>query len=103
MRPGPVRWRSWCIEAARQEAGLDEYEVRSATGWHRHVTLALWALALLDVLRATTLPEAALPFKKRGLYAEVDGRSGIRQTVSTDTEPGQDRAPLGRPLSATSL
>ena len=53
----------WCIEsafeAAKQEAGLDEYEVRSATGWYRHVTLAL-----LAVLRATTLPEAAPPVKK---------------------------------------
>ena len=59
----------WCIEsafeAAKQEAGLDEYEVRSATGWYRHITLALWALALLAVLRATTLPDAAAPVKKK--------------------------------------
>ena len=45
----------WCIERAfedaKQEAGLDEYEVRSATGWYRHVTLALWALALLAAIR----------------------------------------------------
>ncbi len=43
---------------------MDEYEVRSATGWYRHMTLALWALALLAVLRATTLPDAAAPVKK---------------------------------------
>ena len=53
----------WCIEsgfeAAQGEVGLDEYEVRSATGWHRHVTLALWAMALLAVIRATTLPPEA--------------------------------------------
>ncbi|MCY4521698.1 MAG: IS701 family transposase, partial [Caldilineaceae bacterium] len=59
----------WCIEsdfkAAKQEVGLDEYEVRSATGWYRHMTLALWALALLAVLRAATLPEAASPAKKK--------------------------------------
>ncbi len=59
----------WCIERAfedaKQEAGLDEYEVRSATGWYRHVTLALWALALLAAIRATTLPEAAPPVKKK--------------------------------------
>ncbi len=47
------------FEAAKQETGLDDYEVRSATGWYRHVTLALWALALLAVLRGTTLPAAA--------------------------------------------
>ena len=58
----------WCIERAfedaKQETGLDEYEVRSATGWYRHMTLALWALALLAVLRATTLPDAVPPVKK---------------------------------------
>jgi SRSO17 transposase len=31
---------------------LDQYEVRSWTGWYRHITLAMWALALLTVLRA---------------------------------------------------
>jgi len=49
----------WCIEhafeAAKQETGLDDYEVRSAHGWYRHVTLALWALALLAVVRAADL------------------------------------------------
>ena len=51
--------RRWSIEqtfeAARQEVGLDDYEVRSAVGWYRHVTLALWALALLAVVRAADL------------------------------------------------
>jgi SRSO17 transposase len=47
----------WSIEegfaAAKGEVGLDEYEVRSWTGWHRHVTLALLAHAYLAVTRAT--------------------------------------------------
>jgi SRSO17 transposase len=41
----------WTIEdvfkLAKRQVGLDEYEVRSWTGWHRHVTLALLALAAL--------------------------------------------------------
>jgi SRSO17 transposase len=41
----------WTIEEvfklAKQRVGLDEYEVRSWTGWHRHTTLALLALAAL--------------------------------------------------------
>jgi SRSO17 transposase len=41
-----------CFEAAKQEVGLADYEVRSWRGWHRHVTLALLALALLAGLRA---------------------------------------------------
>ena len=53
---GSVAGRRWCIEtcfeAAKSEAGLDEYEVRSWSGWHRHVTLSMWALALLSAVRA---------------------------------------------------
>ena len=40
------------FEAAKGEVGLDQYEVRSWTGWHRHITLALLAHAYLAVLRA---------------------------------------------------
>jgi SRSO17 transposase len=51
-----VAGRRWlveeCFEAAKQEAGLADYEVRSWRGWHRHVTLAMLALALLTGLRA---------------------------------------------------
>lgn len=47
------RWTiECCFEAAKQETGLDEYEVRSWHGWHRHVTLSLLALAFLTVVRA---------------------------------------------------
>ena len=41
-----------CFEAAKQEVGLADYEVRSWRGWHRHVTLAMLALAFLAGLRA---------------------------------------------------
>ena len=41
----------WAVEdtfkLAKGQVGLDHYEVRSWTGWHRHTTLALWALAVL--------------------------------------------------------
>jgi SRSO17 transposase len=36
---------------AKGEVGLDEYEVRTWTGWYRHVTLAMFALAYLTVVR----------------------------------------------------
>ena len=58
----PVAGTRWTIEssfeAAKGEVGLDQYEVRSWTGWYRHITLAMWAFALLTVLRAAHLPAA---------------------------------------------
>jgi len=46
----------WAIEdvfkLAKRQAGLDQYEVRAWTGWHRHTTLALLALAILAVATA---------------------------------------------------
>ncbi len=54
VRVAGARWHvESAFEAARQETGLDEYEVRRAAGWYRHVTLAL-----LAAIRATTLPAA---------------------------------------------
>ena len=45
----------WIIEdafkEAKQEVGLDEYQVRRWTGWYRHITLALLVHAFLAVTR----------------------------------------------------
>jgi len=52
VRVAGTRWTvENCFETAKGEVGLDQYEVRSWTGWHRHITLALFALAYLAVLR----------------------------------------------------
>jgi SRSO17 transposase len=46
------RWHiESCFEAAKQETGLDEYEVRSWHGWYRHITLSMLALVFLSVVR----------------------------------------------------
>ncbi len=43
------RWAiETCFESCKQETGLDEYEVRSWDGWHRHVTLSMLAMAFLN-------------------------------------------------------
>jgi SRSO17 transposase len=39
------------FESAKQEAGLADYEVRSWTGWYRHITLSLLAQAVLAAVR----------------------------------------------------
>lgn len=47
-----TRWRiESCFEAAKGEVGLGHYEIRSWHGWHRHITLALFAHALLAAIR----------------------------------------------------
>lgn len=51
-----------CFELAKGDCGLDEYEVRSWVGWHRHVTLSLFALAVVAVIRS----RASLPRRKKG-------------------------------------
>ncbi len=55
----------WAIEdlfeLAKGDCGLDEYEVRSWVGWHRHVTLSLFALAALTVIRS----RAARPRRRK--------------------------------------
>jgi SRSO17 transposase len=62
-----TRWRvEECLELAKSDCGLDEYEVRSWTGWHRHVTLSLFALALVAVIRARAVAAASRAQKRGG-------------------------------------
>lgn len=56
-----------CFESAKQQTGLDEYEVRSWAGWYRHVTLSMLALAFLAAVRAAAAePKPDLHKKRRG-------------------------------------
>jgi SRSO17 transposase len=60
VRLGKIRWR---IEHDYRELktglGLDHFEGRSFTGWHRHVTLVVLAQAFCTLLRLD--PKAAAP------------------------------------------
>ena len=50
VRAAGARWTiDDAFKRAKGQVGLDQYEVRSWRGWHRHVTLALLALAVLTV------------------------------------------------------
>ncbi|MBV9223544.1 MAG: hypothetical protein JOZ45_04915 [Acidobacteriaceae bacterium] len=63
-----VAGKRWAVEeyfaTAKGECGLDQYEVRNWTGWHRHGTLALLAHAYLTVVRAQA--RGKTPKKRRG-------------------------------------
>jgi len=41
-----------CFQTAKNETGLDHYQVRGYTAWYRHATLSMAALAFLAILRA---------------------------------------------------
>lgn len=56
IRIAGSRWAvEECFQSAKQECGLDDYQVRRYPGWHRHMTLAMAAHACLTVLRAREL------------------------------------------------
>lgn len=56
IRIAGSRWAiEECFQTAKQECGLDDYQVRRYDGWHRHITLAMAAHASLTVLRAREL------------------------------------------------
>jgi hypothetical protein len=60
-----ARFTRWDVQrcAGAYLRGLLSPEVRSWTGWYRHIMLAMWAYALLTVVRARHLQEAVLPKK----------------------------------------
>ncbi|MEU1307259.1 IS701 family transposase [Streptomyces shenzhenensis] len=50
VRVAGARWAiEECFQTAKNECGLDQYEVRRYVGWYRHVTLAILAHAFLAV------------------------------------------------------
>ena len=70
VRVAGTRWTiESCFEAAKGEVGLDQYEVRSWTGWHRHVTLAMLAHAYLAVVRKAAVGGIGAARPSRGAAA----------------------------------
>ncbi|NMO94157.1 IS701 family transposase [Actinomycetospora sp. TBRC 11914] len=52
-----VRWAiEETFQTAKNEVGLDHYQVRRYPGWYRHITLAMAAHAFLTITRAGTRP-----------------------------------------------
>jgi SRSO17 transposase len=62
-----VAGRRWaieeCFKQAKQETGLDHYQVRTWRGWYAHITLSMLALAWLAVVRAAEQKGAKLAKK----------------------------------------
>lgn len=61
VRVAGMRWQiEVAFEAAKQECGLDDYEVRKWDAWYRHITLALLAHAFLTVMRVQEAKKGAV-------------------------------------------
>lgn len=57
VRVAGIRWSvEECFQAAKSQVGLDHYQVRHWTSWHRHITLAMLALAFLTAIAASAAP-----------------------------------------------
>jgi SRSO17 transposase len=55
VRVAGIRWAvEECFQAAKDQVGLDHYQVRRWDAWYRHVTLVLVAQAFLAVVRTQT-------------------------------------------------
>ena len=64
VRAAGSRWQvEEGFELAKQQVGLDEYEVRHWQGWYRHVTLAMFALAVLTVVKTMARKKGTSPSK----------------------------------------
>jgi SRSO17 transposase len=77
VRVAGARWTiAQLCEAAKGEVGLDHEEVRSWTGWYRHITLAMWALALWTVMRAGAI--AVETFKQDVLLVQQSSLAAFK-------------------------
>ena len=81
-----MRWPvETCFEHGKQEIGLGDYQVRSWTGWHHHMTLCILAhfflvrlqLRLKDKAPKLTLPQAILLLKVALAQSRPDAARAI--------------------------
>jgi SRSO17 transposase len=83
VRVAGTRWAvEESFQAAKGQAGLDHYQVRSWTGWHRHTVLAMLALAVLTVLVADARDTAPRPRDRRGQELLELTTSEIRHLIN---------------------
>jgi SRSO17 transposase len=55
VRVAGARWAiAECVQTAKNETGLDHYQVRRYQAWYRHITLSMAAAAFLVITRTAT-------------------------------------------------
>ena len=74
-----------CFAEAKNEAGLDHYQVRKYRAWYRHVTLSMLAHAFLAVAARATRPGTGPP--------PASGNAGSRPAEKGDLKPVDNASP----------
>jgi SRSO17 transposase len=87
-----LRWPIESLfEQGKGEVGLDQYEVRSWVGWHRHITLSMFALAYLAVVRKGAIGGCG-PDEPRRRAAATDGARGQTPALGAGQSEGTTTA-----------
>lgn len=77
IRVAGTRWAiEECFQTAKNEVGLDHYQVRRYDAWYRHITLVMCAHAYLAVTAAQAEKGAPKPIR-RGLSHSPWARSAV--------------------------
>jgi SRSO17 transposase len=62
VRTAGARWAiEESFQTAKNEAGLDQYQIRRYDAWYAHITLSMAAAAFLTIVRATENAKGAPP------------------------------------------
>ena len=110
VRIAGTRWSIESLfEQAKGEVGLDHYEVRSWVGWHRHITLAMLALAYLAAVRRAAAGGCGprkprrRPFATHGARGQAPAlASGLDATAQTGRRPALVSVAPPTPAACTS-
>jgi SRSO17 transposase len=90
-----------CFEEAKDDTGMDHYEVRHWQGWYRHITLCMMALEWLVLLRVKANEAMAKAWEEftnisagpLEITCRERGPAICAETVDKNLEPRTDRPP----------
>ncbi|WP_455712795.1 IS701 family transposase [Streptomyces canus] len=96
VRVAGMRWAiEEAFQAAKNECGLDQYEVRRYTGWMRHITLAMLAHAFLAVMAVDAAAKGAaetVPASRPSPWQKFGGSWQLATHPSLLTNPSSGHA-----------
>jgi hypothetical protein len=96
VRVGGTRWAiQECFQAAKNECGLDQYEVRRYVGWYRHITLAMLAHAFLSPMTAHALERGDAETVRAASLPSPWQKSDGSWTLPVLPQSGTSRPPVG--------